>query len=235
MNQPKALGDLVEEFTVEFPNLYRKRSREENARMEAERRREERARHEREEGRQRLQWARWGIPSKDIPAIADGTLCPTPALAAVEAFENERATVLVLSGPVGCGKTTAAAQWLVQATGRGRGTYIESGPPLFLAIAQYARLNRFDDTAVTRVECADALVLDDLGAEYLDDKGAFTSLLDGLVDARYRHVLPTVITTNLRAEEFKARYSARTIDRLRERGEFVELTGASLRAGTGRR
>lgn len=66
-------------------------------------------------------------------------------------------------------------------------------------------------------------------------KGAFTNSLDGLVDARYRHLLPTVITTNLRAEEFKARYGARAIDRLRERGEFVELNGASLRAGRGRR
>ena len=227
MTQAK-ITELIGELAAKYPELFSEPTPRELARIEAERQREEQEQRVRQEQRRRQQWAAWGIPSKDIPPIAERRLHPTPALAEIAAFEKRQAILLVLSGPVGCGKTTAAAQWLTQA--RGRGTYIKPRARLFLPIAACARLERFDDASVLPVERAEALVLDDLGAEYLDDKGAFTSLLDSIIDARYRHVLPTVITTNLRAAEFKARYGDRTADRIRERGDFIELTGPSLRA-----
>ena len=216
MSHEKTIGELVSDLWAQF----REPTPEETARIEAERQRKE-------QNERARQWAAWGIPSKDIPRIAAKNLEPTPAMAEMSAFGKRRLVLLVLSGPVGCGKTTAAAHWL--ASTHNRVSLIKTKPRLFLPIAHCARLNRFDDHTMGAVERAKALVLDDLGAEYLDDKGAFTSLLDSIIDARYRHLLPTVITTNLRATEFKDRYGERTIDRLRERGEFIELKGASLR------
>ena len=229
MSNDKTISELASELRANHPSLFREPSSEEMARIEVERQRQEQARRKRQEQKRRQQWAAWGVPSKDIPRIVDKNFERTRALAEISAFEEQRFALLVLSGPVGCGKTTAAAQWLTRA--RRRATFVKLEPRMFLPVAQCARLNRFDDNAMVLVERARALVLDDLGAEYLDDKGAFTSLLDSIIDARYRHLLPTVITTNLRAAEFKARYGERTIDRLRERGEFIELKGASLRGG----
>lgn len=211
----------------EFLHLLLKRTPEEQDRIEAEWARREQAERERLELERRRRWAAWGIPSKDIARIASDELTASQALSATREFEEHQAIVLVLAGAVGCGKTTAAAHWLIHA--RRRQTYIRPDPRRFLPVAELARLNRFDDDAMSRVERASELVIDDLGAEYLDDKGAFASMLDGVVDARYRHLLPTVITTNANGDQFKARFGARIVDRIRELGEFVELNGSSLR------
>ena len=189
----------------------RERTPEEEARIAAEWEQREKAERQERELERRRRWAACGIPSKDVRRIAAGELESTPALSATREFERKRTIVLVLAGPVGCGK------------------YLEPYPRRFLAIAELARLNRFNAAAMEPVEQAAALVVDDLGAEFLDDKGGFASLFDAVMDARYRHLLPTVITTNLRSDEFRARYGERTVDRLREHGQFVELAGKSLR------
>lgn len=65
---------------------------------------------------------------------------------------------------------------------------------------------------------AEALVLDDLGAERI--KGAdysedwATSILDRVVDQRFNALRPTWWTTNLSPEEFASRYGARIFSRL---------------------
>lgn len=231
MSDPTSNDDeIAAELKATFPTLYAEPSPDRDARIEAELQHQEEQRRARREQTRRQRWAGWGIPSKDIAAIADQTLDITAAVAEMNAFEDRQAILFVLSGPLGCGKTTAAAQWLTLAGDRG--TYVKTKPRLFLPIATCMRLNRYDDAVLHRVERALALVLDDLGAEYLDQKGAFVSLLDSLIDARYRHLLPTVITTNLRSSEFKARYGPRTIDRIRERGDFIEIQSPSLRAST---
>ena len=58
---------------------------------------------------------------------------------------------------------------------------------------------------------------------------------EDLMNKRYNAMRKTILTTNLTAEAFKARYcqgsgGGRLGDRLRECGEWVALTGDSLRA-----
>ena len=223
-----ANDEIADELRRQYPGLFHEPTPEEEARMLAERERQARVRAT-EEARQRRQThASWGIPLKDIEAIGTGHLRETAATRILAAFAEDRTTeLLVLSGPVGCGKTTAAAQWLCRA--REAPSWLETQPPLFLPVAQFERTSRYSAQAMSRMERARALVLDDLGAEYLDDKGAFVALLDSLIDARYRDLRPTVITTNLHASQFAARYGERTVDRIRERGRFVELAGESQR------
>src|SRR5262249_31101876 len=110
--------------------------------------------------------------------------------------------ITCLSGNPGVGKTIAACEWLLS---RRSGLFVKA-----------PSLARIDRAKVPGLLNAHALVLDDLGVEYIDAKGFLSSLLDELIDHRYDLRLPTVITTNLDAAAFKERYGARVIDRIRE-------------------
>lgn len=207
-------------------------------RAERELEQQEQARAREQERRQAL--GQWGVPRKDIERVLAGELDDTEPLQLARRFASglraaagsgsgwdTPCTVLVLSGPPGCGKTTAAASLLAwrDAPWASRCAY----PPIFISVSRLVRWNRFEEKAMAALEKAAVLVIDDLGSEYMDDKGAFLSFFDGLLNARYAEWLPTVITTNLSANQFKGRYGARSVDRLREVGQFVEIRAASLR------
>ena len=96
----------------------------------------------------------------------------------------------------------------------------------------FARQSRYDSRRDDLL-AAPALILDDLGSEFLDDKGSFLVDLDELVDTYYRAMRPLVITANCTAELFRARYGTRIFDRLLESGEFYLVSGLSLRGRRG--
>jgi DNA replication protein DnaC len=175
---------------------------------------------------------RRGVPAKDQDAIARGELDDTPAMQAARELLSFSQRILVLSGPKGCGKTTAAS-WLAAQDVRVRlpGDRDDRGvaEPMFLDVSKLARLSRYKAEDVEPLEECSLLVIDDLGMEYADEKGSFLATLDGVFNARYAAGLYTVITTNLPAKTFKERYGERIADRIREVGRFVELDGKSLR------
>lgn len=133
--------------------------------------------------------------------------------------------IVVLSGTRGCGKTVAAAWWAIHHDVRAR----------FIRAATLATSSRFNDELRAQVFGASALVIDDLGAEYLDAKGAFLSVLDELVDTYYGDGRTMIITTNLllddpkRETDFRRRYGERIADRLRECGVWLSIGEGSLR------
>lgn len=217
------------------------RSLDTRDRIERERAAEKRRREEAEEAadkeRARLaplvRMRRRGVPAKDHEAIARGELDGTPAMEAARSLLAGDMRVLVLSGPKGCGKTTAAA-WLAaqDVTARLPGDREDdrrAPEPMFLDVSKLARLSRYKAEDVEPLESCSLLVIDDLGMEYADEKGSFLATLDGIFNARYAAGLYTVITTNLPAKTFKERYGERIADRIREVGRFVELNGKSLR------
>lgn len=180
-----------------------------------------------------------GVPRKDLALIlrapgGDGAggggggtsaLRSTLALRAARQFmAQEDKSILVLGGTPGSGKTFAASWCCAQVPHSAR----------FIDSHRLARLDRYKE--MDDLETVALLVLDDLGIEYLDEKGAFLSKVDGLVNARYAAELRTVITTNLpwKAEsekkpDFRRRYGERVADRIREVGEFIGITEPSLR------
>lgn len=190
-----------------------------------------------------------GIPEKDLQSVIDRTLCETPAIAAARRAIEDGVVMVVLSGPVGIGKSTAGAWWLGELlTGedipihRTYGARASEPAPLALRVkaTALARWARFDEDAMRRLNETDLLVIDDFGQEYLDAKGALSSLIDEVIDARYECQRLTLITTNLGTDGFVERYGARFTDRLLEKNRFVSLTGESLRrtppaGGTARR
>lgn len=170
-------------------------------------------------GIERERWskvAETGIPPKDLAILRAGNLTPTAAVQALA--DIGKLTLIALSGNPGSGKTVAASSWL--ANGKGG---------LFVKSARLSRWDRYDNTEMNRLLRTSQLVIDDLGTEFQDAKGNFMAILDEVIDVRYDHSRPTVITTNLDADAFKLRYGERIIDRIREAGKFVSLDGASMR------
>jgi hypothetical protein len=176
--------------------------------------------------------AAMGVPAKDIPAIVGCELRDTEPLVRVR---EAGWALLVISGGVGCGKTTAAAWWLSQGAQR---PYLldDLRPPLYLRAPQLERVSRYDEERMVGIERAEKLVIDDLGTEYLDGKGALSKLLETVIDARYAAELPTLITTNLTLSEIAGDgeapglYGERIADRIRDKnGAFWSTDAPSMR------
>jgi DNA replication protein DnaC len=140
------------------------------------------------------------------------------AIAAMEVWDVRSKNIAVIAGAAGCGKTTAAAWWSLHRSG--------GIVPRFTRASAFARGSRFGEERAELLKSR-ALVLDDLGSE--DKRDGLLTDLDELVDTFYGNKRPFVITTNCTAGEFKARYGVRILDRLRQRGTWLAVTGGSLR------
>jgi len=171
-----------------------------------------------------------GVPEKDLRLMSSGQLDEgTQPMGEARAFvDDPEIRILVLSGPRGVGKTTAAS-WIMANAPRDRHIATDIIGPRFLDAAELSLVNRYKESELRPLKRASLLVIDDLGIEYFDEKGSFSATFDAIINARYASHLRTVMTTNLVAEEFRERYGVRTIDRIRECGRFVGVVGESLR------
>jgi hypothetical protein len=140
----------------------------------------------------------------------------TPAIVAMRAFHLDgTSSIAVVTGRPGVGKTVAViwSAW----------HYGESfEPPWFVTGAALARSSRYDADR-RRLLAAPSLILDDLGVENSPAD------IDELVDAFYSEQRELWITTNLAPAAFAEKYGERVVDRLRETGRFIPITGASMR------
>lgn len=74
---------------------------------------------------------------------------------------------------------------------------------------------------------AELLILDDIGREKVTD---FTNkTLYSIINYRYEHLLPTIITSNYRASELASRVGAATVSRISEICRGVQINGADYR------
>lgn len=160
-----------------------------------------------------------GFPLRAIEA-AQGANEQAPAIVAISQWEKAGFDIAVLAGSAGCGKTVAATWWCIN-----RMPYRAK----FGRAAEFAVSSRYNQEQRDWWLSADALVLDDLGAEFVDAKGSFASDLDGLIDSFYADKRKLIITTNCDATAFKARYGERIADRIRECGKFITIGGESMR------
>lgn len=180
--------------------------------------------------RERKQWHQAGIPARLIQLFQKRGLDGLESTEALRRLQAVAATarIVVIAGGVGCGKTTAAAWWLASRAAPRPPAFVQAGPARFVDAPTMATTSRFGDRR-GELYAASALVLDDLGAEYMDAKGYFHSELDALVNRRYDDLLPLAITTNLPAAEFLERYGQRVRERIREHGKFIAIQEGSMR------
>ena len=176
-----------------------------------------RAEEDRRARRPRLLLDRMGWPERAVH-VASSADDSKPCVRAVASFSP--GGMLVLSGGAGVGKTVAAAWWALRQVG-----VVE-----FVTAERFVTASAFGER--DRWIHAPALVLDDLGVEYQDVKGAAASAIDGLINEFYANRRTLIVTTNLEVAEFKARVGRRVEDRVRECDAWREFANApSLRSG----
>jgi DNA replication protein DnaC len=184
--------------------------------------------------RARLVERRRLLRENGFPLVAlDGAMLDQPldtaALRLARSFAEGRKRVLVLAGGTGAGKTTAATWYALAGA---------STAPAFVRAGELEARGRYDKELRSWLRSRSMLVIDDIGAEVLDDKGVFGSLLDEIVDAFYGDRKPLIMTTNLRSRlndgergepQFVERYGERIASRLREVGRWGDCGNADLR------
>ena len=176
-----------------------------------------------------------GVPKRVRDILLEG-LKPTPAVQRVKEFmiiqdQDPSKFCCVLSADKGLGKTVAAGYWLSQALHEvmSARTYTYPNQARWQTSSTLLAMSIYGDEFASVKFDGGPLVIDDLGTEYSDAKGAFTSKLDALIDARSSEYRPTFITTNTPGSRFVERYGERVADRMREGAKFYELQGKSLR------
>ena len=145
-----------------------------------------------------------------------------------EVRENPRAQGVMLIGGYGTGKTHLAVAILRETA--------EAGiPGMFVVVPDLlgkmkASFDAKDGKAGALVETAKSvplLVLDDLGAE--NPKPWVVELIYVLINHRYEHMLPTVITTNCNGRELEGMFGRRVVSRLAEMTTPVNIRAEDYR------
>ena len=176
----------------------------------------------------------------DVPRVLATVLAgpaETESTGAVAEFDANKALwCLLLMGGVGCGKSTAVGAMVYAAAASAqrnpplRGDERRHMMPVWVRAVEASRLSGFGEDTEARLRGwrrARLLVVDDLGTELMTP--TWQQALEDVLDYRYQHSLRTVLPTNLTAAEFKARYGARIVDRIRQDGMVRELSAASMR------
>lgn len=127
-------------------------------------------------------------------------------------FANDQQGWLVLEGTYGCGKTHLAAAIANERLNRGDLVLFITAPDLLDHLrSTYGPSSEISyDQMFERIRGSQLLILDDLGAE--NPSPWAQEKLFQLLDHRYTHKLPTVITTNIDMDAFDARIRSRLLD-----------------------
>lgn len=165
--------------------------------------------------RYRQSLLRQGIGAREVERILADDYRPTEALAAVKRAVERAGGLYLLLGPPGTGKSCAACWWLSSV--QPATTAVRTIGREYVHAQELQAIPAWGDRW-QQLQRRSALVIDDLGVEVLDSAGALLAGLDALADARYRHGLPLLLTSNLEPAAFKARYGERISRRIRETG-----------------
>ncbi|WP_164726572.1 ATP-binding protein [Veillonella ratti] len=138
---------------------------------------------------------------------------------------------LIIKGPVGTGKTTAAIAIMKEAIKHKKSPYFIS------IISLLDKLMSFRDQEERyefeqRIQNCPLLVLDDLGGEYIGKNKEDSWMLKrimSIIAERHQRSKSIIITTNLPIKELAERYDQRAIDRIRSTNQIITLLGDSLR------
>jgi DNA replication protein DnaC len=142
---------------------------------------------------------------------------------------GKRTRGVILKGEKGIGKTHLAAAVINWLANEGRRVSFGNIVDVIKRVQ-----NSFDggtENVVKQILDCEVLVLDDLGAEYVSDKGAgwLKNLLYEILNKAYEDDKTVIITTNIDNLSMTDRYGDRITSRLSEMCEWIEYGGADRR------
>jgi len=162
-----------------------------------------------------------GAPAGLVELVAHGDLDRnTAVMAELDSWRKSDRRIVVLSGPVGVGKTVSAVRWLMNHGGLS---------PCFTRAGDFEARGRYSHVWRSEWQNASGMILDDMGAEYKDSKGNLLADLDTLIDTFSVGAGKLVITTNLSWDDFQARYEERISSRIVGSAKWVNVAGQDLR------
>ena len=203
---------------------------------DAKRAEEERARQSRIEDRLN----RAGIPKRFRERsfdtyIADTEPKQTALTTAREFAENfdehaRKGSTLVFAGNIGTGKGHLAVAAAQQVMTQGHSAFFATAREIVLMLRA-----RWDDPkapseleVLRMLTSMSLLVIDEIGVQFNTD--AERDQLFGVIDGRYRYLMPTILTTNLNTTKLKEAIGERSYSRLREEGRWVRFDWEDFRA-----
>lgn len=202
--------------------------------LEAERRKALHQEQEREAERER-RLARAGIQRRYWGATA---IMEPKSAQFLSGYRKYGGGGLYIYGEVGTGKTFLASAVAIDLIDRGASVIFTSALSIFASIQDTYDTNESTLSEKRRYMTCDLLVLDDLGKESASQWSVMT--LFDLVNVRYEHMLPIVITSQYSLADLTERLArageretAKAIaSRIRESCAMVHLTGMDRRSRT---
>ena len=170
-----------------------------------------------------------GVISRLAPAALEGD-----GIEAGQALEHaqdyvrggglKRGESLTLLGGSGGGKSFAATAVLRAAAGSGSRKFIYFPSLIGALLDRDQRKAALAEAKETRL-----VVFDEMGGGYVKQGGLVAPLFEEIIFWRHGESRPTLFTSNLTDEEFKANFSDRIIDRIKEWGPVFRVTDPSFR------
>lgn len=178
------------------------------------------------------------IPRRFIGRTLDGFDAPTEAMRHAKAiatqyaadFEDhfERGTGLVFGGEPGTGKSHLAIAILQAIMPRHVGLYATCAGVIRAVRSTWGgKSERTEAEVMQMLAEVPLLVLDEVGVQMGTDNEQH--IIFGVLDARYREMLPTIILTNQDTNGLKQYLGERSYDRLRETSKWVQFKWPSYR------
>jgi DNA replication protein DnaC len=161
-----------------------------------------------------------GFPRRALDEAATADI-RKPAVAAIGGLNLATKNIVLLTGRIGCGKTVAATWWM-----------LHNQRMRYVTAPAFARSSRYGEQRDLLFDGACGLVFDDLGVEFLDDKGSFAVDVNEMIDVFYSSKLALIVTTNLTTKLMAERYGIRIRDRLLEAAHLVGIDAPSLRGAS---
>lgn len=183
-----------------------------------------------------------GIPPRFIHKSVDGLRGDNVAIFKTLQDVLLRDKSLLISSPCGRGKTHLAVvllkRWLKDILKsipppdmHSPGIFVQSSQFWMDLKRSYNGNGSQSESEVVRRPChTQLLVFDDLGSEKVSPWSR--QMFYYVIDQRYSHMLPTVITTNLTPELLSEQMDDRIVSRMAEDGLIVELAGPDYRLTT---
>ncbi|WP_018386407.1 ATP-binding protein [Wenjunlia vitaminophila] len=183
------------------------------------------------QARARVALARWETAAPRRYRTATCTHPDITTWADRAAPDPDTAGILVLTGPIGTGKTHQAYGALrrIAEAGPRRFEMIATTAPDMYGLLRPGGSERGSEYELRRLARIPLLLLDDLGTEKLSEWTEEATYR--LINERYNQCRPVIITTNLLVTELAAQLGDRLASRLAQAATIVTLAGPDLRRG----